>query len=134
MTTRGVRGATTSPDNTPQGILAVTRELLQALVQANGIAADDVGAAIFTVTADLDAAFPARAARDLGWDHVPLLDACEVPVPGSLPRCIRVLLLWNTDRAPREIVHLYLRGANVLRPDLGQPVHSPAPELGEEER
>ncbi len=115
---RGVRGAITVDRNEPEAILAATRELLGALVAANGIDADDLASAIFTLTPDLDAAFPAGAARQLGWDQVALLDAQEIPVPGSLPRCIRVLLHWNTDRPPAEIVHVYLRGAQALRPDL----------------
>jgi chorismate mutase len=116
---RGVRGAITVEHNDRQAILAATRELLLALVQANAIALDDLASALFTVTPDLDAAFPAGAARELGWEQVPLLDMQEVPVPGSLPRCIRVLLLWNTERPAGEVVHLYLREAQTLRPDLG---------------
>jgi chorismate mutase len=90
------------------------------MVEANQIDSTDVASAIFTVTPDLTAAFPARAARELGWQHVPLLDAQEVPVPGSLPRCVRVLILWNTDLSQQEIRHVYLRGAASLRPDLQQ--------------
>ena len=75
----------------------------------------------FTMTDDLDAAFPAKAARMLGWQQVPLLDAREIPVPGSLPRCIRVLLLWNTDTPQSEIVHVYQGEARCLRTDLIQP-------------
>ncbi len=114
---RGVRGATTVERNDAQEILSATRELLAALVQANGIDPADLASAIFTVTPDLDAAFPARAARELGWIDAALLDMQQAPVPGALPRCIRVLLHWNTDRPAREIVHVYLRGARVLRPD-----------------
>ncbi len=95
-----------------------TRELLLAMVKANGIDPADLASGLFTVTPDLDAAFPARAARDIGWTLVPLFDALEIPVPGSLPRCIRVLLHWNTDKAQGDIVHVYLRGAESLRPDL----------------
>ena len=87
----------------------------------NHIQAEDVAAVFFTVTDDLDAAFPAQAARMLGWQQVPLLDAREIPVPGSLPRCIRVLLLWNTDTPQSEVVHVYLGEARRLRPDLVQP-------------
>jgi chorismate mutase len=88
------------------------------MIQANGVAAQDVASAFFTVTPDLTAAFPARAAREIGWQHVALLDAQEIPVPGSLPRCVRVLVHWNTDRSQEQIQHVYLRGAAALRPDL----------------
>ena len=118
MACRGIRGATTVEANEVGAILAATRELLQALVAANGLDARDLASVIFTVTPDLDAAFPAREARDIGWTEVPLLDALEIPVPGSLPRCIRVLIHWNTDRRQDEVEHVYLRGAQALRPDL----------------
>lgn len=118
MACRGIRGATTVEANTAEAILAATGELLAAMVEANGLAAEDIASAVFTVTADLDAAFPAQAARQLGWHQVPLLDAIEIPVPGSLPRCVRVLLHWNTGRGQAEIRHVYLRGAAGLRPDL----------------
>ena len=77
-----------------------------------------VGSAVFTVTEDIRSAFPARAARELGWAGVPMLDGREIPVPGGLPLCIRVLLHWNTDKEQAEIRHIYLRGARALRPDL----------------
>lgn len=115
---RGIRGATTVEADSAGAIVAATRELLARIVQANGLAAEDVASALFTVTADLTAAFPAQAARVMGWQHVPLLDAQEIPVPDSLPRCVRVLIHWNTDRAQDEICHVYLRGAAALRPDL----------------
>lgn len=118
---RGVRGATTVEANESEAILGATRELLAALVAANGIAADDLASAIFSVTADLDAVFPAVAARQFGWSRVPLLDVQEMAVPGSLPRCIRVLLHWNTAKPASEIVHVYLREARALRPDLYAP-------------
>jgi chorismate mutase len=98
--------------------LGATRELLTRLVEANGLTEEDVASIFFTATADLAAAYPAEAARELGWQHTALLDAQEIPVPGSLPRCIRVLIHWNTDRAQSEIVHAYLRDAAALRPDL----------------
>lgn len=91
--------------------------MLEAMVEANGLDPRDLASAIFTVTDDLDAAFPATAARRMGWRDVPLLDAREIAVPGSLPRCIRVLLHWNTDRTAAEIVHVYLHGARALRPE-----------------
>ncbi len=118
MACRGIRGATTVEANTAEAILDATGELLAAMAEANGLAAEDIASAVFTVTADLDAAFPAQAARQLGWHQVPLLDAREIPVPGSLPRCVRVLLHWNTSRSQAEIRHVYLRGAAGLRPDL----------------
>ena len=118
MPCRGIRGATTAGANTAEAILAATGELLARMVEANGLAAEELASAFFTVTADLDAAFPAQAARQLGWHQVPLLDALEIPVPGSLPRCVRVLLHWNTGKSQAEVRHVYLRGAAGLRPDL----------------
>ena len=112
---RGVRGATFVAADTPEAILAATRELLAAVAEANGIATEDVASAFFTSTADLRSAFPARAARELGWTDVPLLGACEVDKPGAPPRCIRVLLHWNTSRRQNEVVHVYLRGADAMR-------------------
>lgn len=120
MTCRGVRGATTVVANTASEIYAATRELLTAIIVANGIAPEDVGSVIFTATADLDAAYPAVVARELGWGQAPLLCMQEMCVTGSLPRCIRVLLHWNTDKAPGDIAHVYLREAVRLRPDLVQ--------------
>src|SRR6516225_3765820 len=108
---RGVRGATFIDEDTPEAILAGTRELPAAIARANGIATEDIASAFFTSTADLRSAFPARAARDLGWTDVPLLGATEVDKPGAPPRCIRVLLHWNTSRRQDEIVHVYLRGS-----------------------
>lgn len=118
MPCRGIRGATTVESDSAVEILAATRELLAGIVAANGLVVEEIASAIFTVTPDLTAAFPARAARDLGWDQAALLDAQEIPVPGSPPRCVRVLIHWNTDRAQGEIRHIYLRGAALLRPDL----------------
>jgi chorismate mutase len=113
----GIRGATTVDRNDPDEILAATDELLRALIEANGLEPDDIVSALFTVTHDLDAAFPARAAEDFGWNIVALLHATEIPVPGSLPRCIRLLVHAYTARGRSEIRHCYLRGATVLRPD-----------------
>jgi chorismate mutase len=117
MAVRGLRGATTVSDNDGAAIRAATRELLVALVDANGIAPDDVASVIFTVTPDLHADYPARAARDLGWHDVALLGATELAVPGGLPRCIRVLLHWNTNKSPHDLKHIYLGLAAQLRPD-----------------
>jgi len=118
MPCRGIRGAITVEENTAEAILAATRELLERIVEANGVRPENVAAVIFTATSDLNAAFPAKAVRQMGWTHVPLLDAQEIPVPGSLPRCIRVLILWNTDLPQEAIKHIYLREAQKLRPDL----------------
>lgn len=120
MPCRGVRGATTVDTNSPEAILSATRELLLALTTANDLDPADLACAIFTATPDLNAAFPAQAARELGWTHVPLLCAQEINVPGALPGCIRVLLWWNTERPPSEVVHVYLREARNLRPDLAK--------------
>ncbi len=114
---RGVRGATTVGSNDAGQIVARTEELLARMVAENGIRPADVASAVFTVTEDLDAEFPAVAARALaGWEDVPLLCAREIPVPGSLGRCVRILLHWNTDRSPADVRHVFLRGARELRP------------------
>jgi chorismate mutase len=118
MPCRGIRGATTVESNTREAILACTRELLSEMVRLNGVVTDDVASAYFTTTPDLDAEFPAVAARDFGWNHVALMCGHEMDVPGSLRMCLRVLLHVNTDRAQNKICHVYLRGASVLRPDL----------------
>jgi chorismate mutase len=117
---QGIRGATTTKSNSAGDILEATGELLMRIVEANGVAAEDVASVFFTATPDLTAAFPARAARDMGWQHVALLDAQEIPVPGSLSHCVRVLIHWNTAKTQAEIRHVYLRGAVSLRPDLKQ--------------
>lgn len=115
---RGVRGATTVSRNDAGEIAERTRELIQLLMDANGVRPQDIASALFTVTADLDAQFPAVAARGLAdWKDVPLLCAREIPVPRSLGNCIRVLIHWNTDRPQREVRHVFLRGARRLRPE-----------------
>jgi chorismate mutase len=117
MATRGIRGATTVDANTADMIKERTLELLGILVVANGLRPEDVASVTFTVTADLDAEFPALAVRSWpGWEEVPLLCAREIPVSGSLERCIRVLLHWNTERLQREVRHAFVRGARGLRP------------------
>lgn len=118
MHIRGVRGATTSEANAEDAILQVTVELLQQMADTNGVESDEIAAIIFTSSPDLNAAFPAEAARRLKWAMVPVMSATEVAVPGALQRCIRVLMLWNTPRSQEEVVHVYLRGATALRPDL----------------
>lgn len=120
MPCRGVRGATTADANTREAILKATLQLLALMIRQNDIHPEDVASAIFTVTKDLDAEFPALAARQLGWLNVALLCGYELDVPGALPRCIRVLVHWNTSKSPDEIVHVYIKGAANLRPDLSQ--------------
>jgi chorismate mutase len=120
MPCRGIRGAITVQEDSAAAILEATRELLTRIVEVNGVAVDEVASALFTVSHDLTAAFPAQAARQMGWQHAALLDAWEIPVPGSLPRCVRVLIHWNTDKPQPEIRHVYLHGAASLRPDLAQ--------------
>jgi chorismate mutase len=117
---RGIRGAITTNENTREAILQATHELLTNLIEANGIQVDDVASAIFTTTPDLDAEFPAVAAREIGWSNAALMCGQEMKVPGSLPRCIRILIHWNTTRRADEIVHVYLREARMLRPEHAQ--------------
>jgi chorismate mutase len=115
---RALRGATTAARDDAAELCAATRELLAALVERNDLAIEDIVSALFTVTPDLTSEFPARAARELGWTDIPLLCAATVEVPGALPRCIRVLLHVETTRPRGALVHVYLRGAESLRPDL----------------
>jgi chorismate mutase len=119
MYCRGIRGATTVEHNEREEILAATAELLQAIVRRNELQAEDIASAIFTVTDDLDAAFPAVAARNLGWTGAALMCAREIPVPGSLSKCIRVLVHVNTERSAAEMQHVYLHRATSLRPEFG---------------
>ncbi|PKB80863.1 MAG: chorismate mutase [SAR202 cluster bacterium Io17-Chloro-G9] len=112
---RGIRGATVAEANTAEAIYSGTRELLTQLVEANAIKERDVAAVYFTTTPDLNAGFPAAAARQMGWNNTALMGATEVDVPGSLPSCIRILILINTDLEPEQLVNVYLRGAEVLR-------------------
>jgi prephenate dehydratase len=132
MAVRGIRGATTVDANTVESILQATRELLAAIVSANNVRPEDVASAIFTATPDLNAAFPARAAREFGWQHVPLLDAVEIAAAGGLPRTVRVLVHWNTDRPIYDVRHVYLRDAVRLRPDLIADPLPAAPEASED--
>lgn len=114
---RGIRGAITIERNTREEVLGATRELLQKLIEANGIERDDVACAIFTTTPDVNAEFPAVAARQLGWTEQALMCGHEMSVPGSLPKVIRIMVLVNTTRKAGEIQHIYLKGAVSLRPD-----------------
>jgi chorismate mutase len=118
MWLRGVRGATCAQANSKEAIIDTTRQMLLALIEANGIHPDDIASAFFSTTRDLNAEFPAIAARQLGWRDVPLMCMHEMDVPGSLPLCVRVMVHWNTDKRPQEIRHVYINGAERLRPDL----------------
>jgi chorismate mutase len=112
---RGIRGAITVPENKKEAVGAATKELLQKMIKVNEVKISDIACILFTTTSDLNAAFPAAAARELGWTQVPLLCGHEMNVPGSLPSCLRVLVLFNTDKRNEEMVHVYLGGAVTLR-------------------
>ena len=120
MPCRGVRGAITVEANTRDEILKGARQLLALVIRQNGIEPEDVASAIFSCTHDLNAEFPALAARQLGWLDVPLLCTNEVDVPGSLKKCVRVLINWNTAKSQDEIIHVYVKEAVKLRPDLSK--------------
>lgn len=118
MSMRGIRGAITVDVDRSEAVLAATRELLEGILKANPtLQPEDVASVIFTLTQDLHSAYPARAAREMGWNLVPLLCANEISVPDGLPRCIRVLIHWNTDLSAEAVCHVYLRQAVSLRPD-----------------
>ncbi len=117
---RGVRGATTIDTNNAEDIYQRTQEMLKTIIAQNGIQIDDIAAAIFTVTDDIGAAFPATAARAMGWNNVPLFDAKQPDCDTGLPLCIRVLVLWNSEIMQNEIKHIYLHNASKLRPDLAE--------------
>ncbi len=112
---RGIRGATTATSNTRDDVLAAATELMERLIDANDICADDVAAAFFTTTPDLNAEFPAAAARLMGWTYVALMGASEIAVPDAPPLCIRTLILINTDKPPQDLHNVYLQGARHLR-------------------
>ncbi|MEW6063633.1 MAG: chorismate mutase [Bacillota bacterium] len=115
---RGIRGAITVERNDRQEIVEATQELVKTIIESNQLSTEDICSAFFTVTPDLNAEFPAKAARALGWDYVPLLCAQELDVAGAIARCVRVLVHVNTTKSQREIKHVYLREAANLRPDL----------------
>ena len=115
---RGIRGAVTVEHNSAEGIVSATKELLEAIIKENDLNPEDIACAFFTVTADLDAEFPASAAREMGWKYVPLLCATEIDVPGRLGKCIRIMVLVNTEKSQKELKHIYLREAARLRVDL----------------
>jgi chorismate mutase len=114
---RGVRGATTAIANTAEDILEATDELLRMVIRLNDLDPANVASVIFTTTPDLTATFPALAARDIGWTEVPLMCAHEMAVPGSLQKCVRVMIHVNSTRSAAEIKHVYLNGARELRPE-----------------
>jgi len=120
MALRGIRGAITVDSNTKEDILSGTREMLEYLIDKNRIKTEDIASAIFSVTGDLDAEFPAVAARKIGWIETPLFCTREIPVKGSLGKCVRVLIHINSDREQKDMVHAYLRDAFKLRPDIGK--------------
>lgn len=115
MRCRGIRGATTVENNTGKEIIEATRELLGLLIDANQIDKNEVASAIFTTTEDLNAEFPAMAARQMGWTDVPLMCGREINVPGSLKKCLRILILINTEKSAQEVAHVYIKGAKDLR-------------------
>jgi chorismate mutase len=121
MTARGIRGAITVDVNEKQPILDATLEMLDRIVAENEISPEDICSILITVTADLDATFPAIAIRQMpGWELVPLMCALEISVKGSLERCIRLMVTVNTEKKQNEIRHVFLGGAQALRPDLAQ--------------
>jgi chorismate mutase len=122
---RGIRGAITSEGDDAEAVEAAATELLDRLVDANGLALEDLAAVIFTLPEDLAGSNPAARARAHGWSAVPLLVVKEHGGDITVPRCLRVLVLWNTTRPQRDIRHVYLRGAAALRPDLED---TPVPE------
>ena len=125
MKCRGIRGATTVDTNTGEDILAAARELLQEMIQANGFKEEDIASIHFTTTQDLNATFPAAAARELGLTQVPMLCGHEMNVPGSLPMCLRILVLINPEKSAGNIVHTYIKGAKELRSGSGYKEGSP---------
>ena len=119
MPVQGIRGATVADENQPESILAATRGLLNAILEANPtLRVSDLASLIITVTEDLNAAYPAQAARQMGWTNVAMMCMQEIPVPDGLPHCIRVLLHWNRDLPQNSIRHICLGAAANLRPDL----------------
>jgi chorismate mutase len=118
MLVRAIRGAITVNENTREDILKATRELLNEIILKNELEQDDIISAIFTLTNDLNAVFPAVAARELGWTDISLMCTNEICVPGSLEKCVRVLIHFNTEKSNKDINHVYLKGAEKLRPDL----------------
>jgi chorismate mutase len=131
MRCRGVRGATTADENTPEAILSTTRELLYIMLRVNRIEPEDVACIYFTTTVDLNATYPALAARQLGWYDAALMCGHEMQVPGGLEKCIRVMIHWNTTLSSKEVTHVYLRNAKRLRPDRKTLPEVPLEEIAE---
>ena len=125
MAIRGIRGATTVAADTPEAIRAATRELLECLMSANHLQPDEVASVIFSTTPDLTAEVPARAARELGWVEPAIMCLAEMDAAGGLPRCLRVLIHWNTELRPDQVRHAYLHAAAQLRPDRANHVNQP---------
>lgn len=117
---RGIRGAITVYENSAAEILSATEKLLKEIIHANGLKIEDISSVIFTMTPDLNAVFPAEAARKMGWKNVPLLCHTEIAVPGSLAKCIRILLQAETQKAQDQVKHIYLEGAKILREDIAK--------------
>lgn len=115
---RGVRGATTIKNDTPEEVLAATTELLQLIIEANHLEANDVASAIFTTTPDIVSEYPALAARKMGWVDTALMCGHEMAVPHGLKKCIRILIHWNTATSAKNVRHIYIKGAKNLRPDI----------------
>ncbi|AEI41350.1 chorismate mutase [Paenibacillus mucilaginosus] len=119
MGVRGIRGAITVEHNEENEILSATTELLHRIVLENGIVPEEIASVFITVTPDLTATFPAKTIRQMkDWELVPLMCSLEIPVEGALPKCIRFMVMVNTEKKQDEIVHVYLREAMRLRPDL----------------
>ena len=123
MQCRGIRGAITVPVNNKESVMSATKELLMEMAQANKIEIKDIAAIFFTTTSDLNAEFPAAATRELGWSHnLALLCGHEMNVPDSLPHCLRILMLVNTEKGPEEITHVYLGEAKKLKNNTSLPI------------
>lgn len=118
MRVRGVRGAITVEENSEEAILSATQLLLEKLVEVNGIVEEDVASVFFTTTPELNAVFPAKAARDMGWHQAALMGAQEIAALNGIPMCIRILIHWNTEKSLDEMTHVYMRDAEKLRADL----------------
>lgn len=118
MRCRGIRGATTVDENSKEAIIEASRDLLEKMIEANEIKVEEVACVFFSTTSDLNAEFPALAARKMGWTYSALFCGHEMNVPGSLSKCLRIMILYNTEKSTEEIVHVYIKGAAKLREDL----------------
>lgn len=115
MHCRGVRGATTVAQNTRESIISSAKELLQNMIDSNGINPANIAGIIFTTTKDLNAEFPAAAAREMGWNDAAMLCSHEMDVPDSLSMCLRIMIFLNTEKSAKEIIHVYINGAKNLK-------------------